>query len=715
MLFRRFKTPRVIQMEAVECGAASLSMILQYYGRFVPLEQLRIDCGVSRDGSNAFNLLRAAEKYGLRGSGQKKSFEELKECKAPVILFWEFKHFLVLEGFGRNKVFLNDPGIGRRHVSFAEFKKSYSGAALSFEKTELFVKGGKPPHLVGQIWDQIKIVPSPIAFVIVSGLFLLLPGFAMPAFLMAFINTFFTQNVIAWRGEFVAAVFIAFVFSAFLNWIRKYYLNRLGIHLSLVFSSNYLWHLLKLPISFYHQRYSGEIAYRQRLNDTVAKTLTQTLLASFIDLFLIIFYALLMFVYDSAIAWIGILAGICSFTVLGIIYKTRVNAYARLQQNTAKMVSIGISGLQQIETIKAMGSESNFFSSWAGTFTNAFNDRQEIGKKDVILNTLPLFFQLFAGAVLLSLGSVYVIEGTLSIGMLMAMQVLQTNFLAPISRFVNLNQMIQSMKIDMDRLSDVFKNPVDPNYEIPRSEVKTALKGHLEFKDVTFGYAPLSPPSIENISIDLTPGKRIALVGPTGSGKSTIAKLASRLLRPSSGEILLDGIPLNEIPREVLYNSLATVDQDIFLFSGTIRENITLWNTDLSDETLIHAAKDAQIHEEILMRKDNYESLLYEGGKNMSGGQKQRLEIARALLYNPPLLILDEAMSALDSKLEKEILDRIALRGCSCLMISHRLSTIQECDEIIVLDRGKIVQRGTHNELKDIPGVYQDLIFSETL
>ncbi len=701
-------------MEAVECGAASLSMILQFYGRFVPLEQLRIDCGVSRDGSNAFNVLRAAEKYGLKGSGQKRTFEELREDRRPVILFWEYKHFLVLEGFGRNKVFLNDPGVGRRHVTFDEFKKSYSGIALSFEKTDLFVKGGQPPTLIRQIWHQIKIVPSPIMFVIISGFFLLLPGFAMPAFLMAFINTFFTQNVIVWRGEFVVAVFLMFLFSACLNWMRKYYLNRLGIHLSLVFSSNYLWHLLKLPISFYHQRYSSEIAYRQRLNDSVAKTLTQTLISSFIDLFLIVFYALLMFMYDPAIAWIGLLAGICSFAVLLIIYQTRVNAYARLQQNTAKMVAKGMSGLQQIESIKAMGSESDFFSTWAGTFTNAFNDRQEIGKKDVMLNTLPLFFQIFAGAVLLSLGSKHVIDGTLSIGMLMAMQILQTNFLAPISRFVSLNQMIQSMKIDMDRLNDVFKNPVDPYYKESEEPIQE-LKGHLEFRNVSFSYAPLSLPSIENVSFEIQPGKRVALVGPTGSGKSTIAKLSSRLLTPTTGEIFLDGVPMTDIPREVLYKTLATVDQDIFLFSGTIRENITLWNPEVAEEGLIHASKDAQIHEEIVLRKDNYDSMLYEGGKNLSGGQKQRLEIARGLLHNPPLLILDEAMSALDSKLEKEILHRIALRGCSCLMISHRLSTIQDCDEIIVLDRGKIVQRGHHTELKGAPGVYQDLILSESL
>ncbi len=715
MLFRRYKpTPRVIQMEAVECGAASLSILLQYHKKYLPLEEIRLDCGVSRDGSNAFNLIQAAGKYGLVGKGKRSTAEELRSVKGPVILFWEYNHFLVLEGFKRNRVYLNDPAVGRRHIPFEEFKKRYSGICLSFEKTTNFVPGGKPPSFVGDVWNILKKSPKGMSFLIFSGLLLLLPGFAMPAFLMAFINTFFSQNVISWRWDFLGVVFITFAFSGCLNWMRKFFINRFGAHLSLVLSGNFLWHLLKLPVSFYNQRYSGEIAYRQSLNNQVAQTLSNTLLSAFIDVFLIIFYALLMFVYDSAIAWVGLAAGFLSFVTLGIIYKSRENVYACLQQQTGKEVSKSISGLQNIETIKAKGAESDFFSTWAGTYTNAFNDRQEIGKKDVILNTMPSLFHLLATMVLLGLGSLRVIDGTLSVGMLMAMQVLQTNFLEPILRFVGFNQLIQSMKVDMDRLKDVLKNPTCPIYEEKR-EKKHLTKGCLEFKNVTFSYAPFAPPSIEDISFTVNPGERIALVGPTGSGKSTIAKLSNRLLTPSSGEILLDGEKIDQIAREDLYNFMASVDQEIFLFSGTIRDNITLWNSALPDDVLIHAAKDANIHEEILLREGNYNSSLTEGGRNLSGGQRQRIEIARALLYNPPLLILDEAMSALDSKLEKDILDRIALRGCSVLVISHRLSTIQECHKIVVLDQGKVVQEGTHEELKNVPGVYQELVHSETV
>ncbi len=701
-------------MEAVECGAASLSIILQYYGKYLPLEELRINCGVSRSGSNAFNLIKAAKSYDLLGEGKRLRFEDLFEIEYPVILFWEYKHFLVLEGFGKNKVYLNDPALGHRYISFEDFQKSYSGITLLFKPKDTFEKEGKPPSITQQIYTELKKIPNPVSFLIISGFLLLLPGFALPAFLMAFINTFFSQKIIAWRWDFLAVVFITFLFSFILNGLRKHFLNRLGVYLSSVFSSTFMWHLLKLPIRFYNQRFSGEIAYRQRLNDSVTSIFSNTLLSSAIDVCLIVFYALLMFIYDPTIAWIGLTAGICNFFVLGIIYRSRVNAYARLQQNTAKTVREGISGLQNIETIKAKGAESDFFTKWAASYTHTFNDIQEIGKKDVLLNSLPPFFQMFAASVLLGVGSLRIIEGELSIGMLMAMQILQTNFLQPISRFIGFNQLIQNMQIDFDRLNDVLKNPIDPSYEKKNVPLNKKWQGKLEFQNVTFTYDPTSSPLIKNLNFTILPGQKIALVGPTGSGKSTIAKLASRLLYPTSGQILLDDIPLEDIAKEDFCNAMATVDQDIFLFSGTIRENITLWNSKIPEEVLIRASQDACIHEEIVLRQNAYDSPLFEGGKNMSGGQRQRIEIARALLYNPPLLILDEAMSALDSKIEKEIADRITLRKCSTLIIAHRLSTIQDCHEILVLNQGKIVQRGTHEELKKTSEIYQELILSET-
>lgn len=717
--YRRAKTPTVIQMEAVECGVASLSIVLGYYNRYVPLEQLRIECGVSRDGSNAFNLIKAAKKFGLEGTGFKMNAEELLDIEYPAILFWEFNHFVVLEGFGKNIVYLNDPATGPRTLNYEDFIKSYAGAVLTFTKTEEFKKGGKPPSLIVMLYDRLKSSANPLTFLLLTGLCLLIPGFALPAFLMVLLNTFFSISIIPWKAEFLAAVLLTAFFAGALTWTQKYFLNRLNSKLSIWFSSAFLWHLLRLPISFYTQRYTGEISYRMSLNNTVAQTLTGSITSTVIDLLLIFFYAIVMFFYDVVIASIALFAAIINLCVMLMIFRARSNAYARLQQDITRSMTESIGGLQYIESIKAKGSESDFFSKWAGYYAKSLNSRQEIGKKDVILSTVPVFFQLLATTALLGIGSLRIIEGSISVAMLMAMQLLMINFLQPINRFVGYSQLIQNTKIDIERLNDVMKNAEDKIY-LQRSmhtkkEDLHKLEGCLEFRNVSFRYSPLAPLLINNLSFIIKPGHRLALVGPTGCGKSTIAKLAAGLFHPESGVILYDGHPIEEISSELFRNSIATVDQEFFLFAESIRDNLTLWNYKVPEEMILAATHDACIHDEILLRAGGYDSLLFEGGANLSGGQRQRLEIARALLYNPSLLILDEATSALDSKTEKIVSDKIRQRGCSVLMIAHRLSTIQDCDEIIVLDKGIPIQRGTHNELKVISGVYQTLVNSETI
>lgn len=720
MLFRkksegRVKTPTIIQMEAVECGAASLAIILGFFGRYVPLEELRIDCAVSRDGSNAFNIVKAAEKYGLAASGHSKNLEDLQDGPFPMILFWEYKHFLVLEGFGKNKVYLNDPASGPRMIGVEEFNESYSKVCLIFHLTDAFQPAGKPRPLWAKLEKRLKNIPGAFSYIFFTGVALLLPGFAMPAFLVFFLDTFFSRSLISFPREFLWAVFLTALFAGTLTWIQSYFLNRLHSKLSLRFSSEFLWHLLRLPVSFYSQRYAGEIGYRMTLNDRVVDSLTGSILSTLLSTLLVLFYGALMLFYDPAIALIGIAGGFLNLCAMLLVFRARKNIYACLQQDLAKTVSESISGLQHIESIKAKAAEPNFFSKWAGYFVKNINSRQKIGQKDAILSTLPIFFQFLTLSALLIIGSCRIIEGTLSISMLMGLQLLLANFLQPITRLVSFSEMIQNMQIDLDRLDDVTKNPIDPLY-LSRPASKKGpekLTGALEFKEVCFQYSPQSPFVIDHLSFNLKPGQRIALVGPTGSGKSTAAKLASGLYLPTSGKILYDGQPIEEISHALFYHSITTVDQDIFLFRGTIRENLTLWNQKVPDELLIDASRDASIHEEILSRKDGYDSMLEEGGANLSGGQRQRLEIARALLYHPSLLILDEATSSLDSKTEWEISQKICERGCSVLMIAHRLSTIQDCDEILVLNQGKIEQRGTHEELKKVEGLYQKLVDSE--
>lgn len=710
---QRVKTPRVIQMEAVECGVASLAIILGYFGKYLPLEILRADCGVSRDGSNALNLLKAAQKYGLEGNGYRKSCEGLFDLEFPVILFWEFRHFLVLEGFGKDKVYLNDPATGPKTVSYEELNSSFSGVVLTFRKGPNFQPGGRPSQLIDHLSERLSSAKRPLAFLGLVSLCSLIPGFALPFFLLLFLQSFFSKHVMPWPSLFTIAVFCTALFAGALTWIRQYYLNRLSGKLAIRFSGDFLQHLLQLPIDFYTQRYPGEIAHRMTLNDSVVEALTGSLLFAAMDFLLIVFYGLAMLTYDVALASIGLLAGALNIGMLLWMYRARMNDYARLKQDLSKSIGEAISGLQNMETIKARGGESDFFSKWAGYYTRNINAQQDIGKKDVLLTSIPPFFQMLVLGLLLGAGSYQVIHTPLTVGMLMALQLLMTHFLLPINRFVGFGQTIQTMDIELERINDVLKHPIDPAYRAKPLQQTAKLEMFLEFRNVTFGYSPLNPPLVQNLSFSIRPGKRLALVGPTGCGKSTIAKLASGLLHPWSGQILYGGIPVEEIPRDLLCHSMATVDQDLFLFAGTIRENLTLWNHKVPDEMLVTAAQDACIHDEIIAREGGYESLLFEGGKNLSGGQRQRIEIARALLYHPKFLILDEATSALDAKTEQEVLEKIWRRGCAALFIAHRLATIQNADEILVLAEGKIAQQGTHSELKTAEGMYRELILSE--
>ena len=716
--FWRQKTPTVIQMEAVECGAASLSIILSWFGKYVPLEELRIECGVSRDGSNALNLIQASKKYGLEGHGYRLELEEVLEAESPAIIFWEFNHFLVLEGFGKNCVYLNDPAMGPRSVSYEEFDEGYIGIAIFFEKTKEFKSGGKPPSITKEIFKRLKSVPTPLLYLFLAGLCLLIPGLALPAFTRIFIDNILIANLLAWRWDFLGAMFIALIIQGALSALQNYFLNRLNGKLSLRFSSDFLWHILRLPVSFYSQRYTAEIAYRTTFNNRIASMLTGSLATTFINLVLIIFYGIIMFQYDIIIAWIGVFAALGNLWMMILIQRSRMDSYARLQQERSKALGNALGGLQYIETIKSTGTETDFFARFTGYFTKNINAQQEISRKDTLLSTFPPLLQSIAIMFLLGIGGYRAMYGDLTIGMLIALQTLLVTFLQPVGQFVNFGQLIQNMKIDIGRLNDVLAYPVDRVYHIPSSpdlsEIEK-LEGHLEFKNVTFGYSPLAPPLIENLSFVIKPGQRLALVGPTGCGKSTIAKLACGLYIPWSGEILYDHRPYTEIRPEAMHRSLSTVDQEIFLFSGTIRENLTLWDTTLDEKMLTTAAHDAEIHAEILVRPNGYDSLLEEGGKNLSGGQRQRLEIARSLVYYPSILVLDEATSSLDSETEKIISDNLRRRGCSCIMIAHRLSTIQDCDEILVISEGKVTQRGKHDDLKNQKGIYQDLVQSESM
>lgn len=719
--FNRKRTPTLLQMEAVECGAAALGICLGYFGKIVPLDELRVVCGVSRDGSNAYNIIEAAKKYGLEANGYKFELDEVKEITAPFIVFWNFNHFLVVEGFAKNFVYINDPATGPRKISYDEFDKSFTGVVITVEPTETFVKSGKKDSVILMLKDRLKTVKLPLIYIGIISLCLIIPELAVPGITQIFYDEVVIKRKFDWGIWVSLALFFCAIFVAVLTALREVALNKLNVKLSVLTSSQFLWHLLRLPIQFFAQRFSGENANRLRINYQVVNTLTGPLAVTSISVLLVIFYLLMMLSYSPSITLIAVSAALINLFVLYLINRSRNDAYARMQQELGKSIGYSIGCLQSIESIKAAGTELEAFSNWSGYYTKQINAQREINLKDIILISIPPFFIGLARAALLGIGAWQILRGNLTTGMLIALNSLAISFFEPVTALLNLGSTLQITKINILRLNDVLKNKLDPlvvskdlNEIDIEDEKNTKLDGYLELQNVTFGYCPLNPPLIENLSIKLSPGQRVALVGPSGCGKSTISKLIGGVYQPWSGQILFDGKPIDKIPRNIFQNSFGSVDQSIFLFSGSIKENIVLWDETIKDRDVVSAAKDAEIHDAILERPKGYDTNVDEGGGNLSGGEGQRLEIARALINTPHLLIMDEATSSLDSKSEETISKNIRRRGCTCVMVAHRLSTIKECDEIIVLDKGKVIQRGSHEELMSQEGVYKELVKKET-
>jgi NHLM bacteriocin system ABC transporter peptidase/ATP-binding protein len=713
MRSRRHRVPTVLQMEAVECGAACLAMILASFGRWVPLEELRAACGVSRDGSKANNMLAAARKYGLLAKGYRKEPEELDEYPLPMIVFWNFNHFVVLEGVRRDRVYLNDPGSGPRVITREEFDEGFTGVVLVFERGPEFVKGGNRPSLVGALARRLDGVRTALLYAVIAGLGLVIPGLVIPVFARVFIDNVLINRMDDWIGPIIIGLGITALMRAALTIVQQEALLRLNTKMALTTSSQFLWHVLRLPMDFFNQRWAGDVNARVQINDKVSQLLSGDLATTLVNILAVVFYAAVMFSYDWVLTVIGIAFAAVNVLALRYVSRRRVDLSRRLQKSQGQVAGASAAGIQMGEDLKATGTESEFFATWSGYYASLLNAQQRLSVYAAVLASVPAVLEALNTVSILAIGGLRVIDGHLSIGMLIAFQSLMSSFMSPIAQLVQLGGSLQEIQGDLGRLDDVLQYQVDPQVSVdtandPADVVQ--LTGAVELRHVTFGYSRLAPPLIEDFNLVVKPGERVALVGGSGSGKSTVAKLVTGLYEPWAGEVLLDGQPRREVPRTVLNNSLALVDQDIFLFSGTIRDNLTLWDSTVLETAVIDAAHDAMIHDDIAARPHGYDASVDERGGNFSGGQRQRLEIARALAGNPTIIVLDEATSALDSATEKFVDDHLRRRGCTCLIIAHRLSTIRDADEIIVLERGRVVQRGVHEELKQIDGPYRRLI-----
>jgi len=717
---KRVVTPTVLQMEAVECGAAALSIVLCYFGSFIPLEQLRVECGVSRDGSKASNILKAARKFGLTAKGYKKEPEALRELQGPMIIHWNFNHFLVLEGFVNDKVYLNDPASGPRVVTYEEFDQSYTGVVITFEPSPEYRRQGTRPSLIQSLKKRLKGSKSALIFVILAGLFLVIPGLIIPTFTRIFIDNVLLGQMHNWLIPLLGGMLLAALMRGMLTWLQRYYLLRLETKLSLSTSSNFFWHVLRLPIEFFSQRYSGEIASRVMINDRVAQLLSGELAVAVLNSIMIVFYLFLMFQYNLLLTILAIVVASLNVVFLRYVSRRRVDQNQRLIQEGGKMQGVSMNGLQMIETLKSSGSESDFFAKWSGHQSKLLNSQQQLGVSSEFLSAVPMLLSGLSTVVILSAGGFQIMNGALTIGMLVAFQSLMASFIDPVNQLVQLGSSLQEAEGNLKRLDDVLNYEVDVQTDEQHEQAhlpndsglsfQAKLKGFVELKNITFGYNKLEGPLIQDFNLQLKPGSRVALVGGSGSGKSTVAKLVAGIYKPWSGQILFDGQEREEIPRAIVGNSVAVVDQDIHMFEGTIKDNLSLWDTTIPETDIVRAAKDAAIHDDISSRNGGYDHLIEESGGNFSGGQRQRLEIARALSGNPSILVLDEATSALDTKTEQWVDESFRRRGCTCIIIAHRLSTIRDADEIIMLHRGKVVERGSHHELMSMNGAYAKLI-----
>jgi NHLM bacteriocin system ABC transporter peptidase/ATP-binding protein len=711
--FKRVKTPTVLQMEAVECGAASLSMILSYYGRHVPLEELRVECGVSRDGSKASNVMKAARKFGLQVKGYRREPEHLRSERVPMIVYWNFNHFLVVEGFHKGKVYLNDPASGPRVVTEDEFDQSFTGVVLVFEPTAEFQKGGQRPGMWPALRRRLAGSELALLFAVVTGLFLVLPGLVIPAFTRVFVDDILLGGLHDWLRPLILGMAVAAVLRGSLTWLQQRTLLRLQTKLALSTSSRFFWHVLRLPMEFYYQRFPGEIGSRVQINDKVATLLSGQLATTVIAMVTIMFYALVMLSYDVVLTLVGVSFAVVNILVLRWVSRRRVDENQKLMRARGQVTGIAMGGLQMMEDLKATGAENDFFTDWSGRYAKASNAEQRLGAYTAWLMSVPPLLNTLNTAAILALGGLRVMDGHLSIGMLVAFQSLMASFMAPVNQLVNLGSTLQEVQGDMTRLDDVMRYQTDrsigdDDQQDPGNVVQ--LKGHIELRNITFGWSRLEPPLIKGFNLTVKPGERVALVGGSGSGKSTVSKLIAGLFEPWEGEILFDGKPRGATPRSVINNSVGFVDQDIFMFGGTIRDNFTVWDSTVPEASVVLAGRDACIHDDVVVRRDGYDGSVSEAGANFSGGQRQRMEIARALVTNPTILVLDEATSALDTNTEKLIDDHLRRRGCTCIIVAHRLSTIRDADEILVMERGVVVQRGTHDEMKDLDGPYARLI-----
>jgi NHLM bacteriocin system ABC transporter peptidase/ATP-binding protein len=709
--WRRVRTKTVLQLEAAECGAASLAMVLGHFGRFAPLDELRALCGVSRDGAKASSLLKAARTFGLTAKGMKAEPEHLRTLKGPMIAFVNFNHFLVLDRVTRNRVHINDPASGRRVETLEAFSDGFTGVVLTFEKGEGFEPGDTRPPLIPSLLNRMYGFKRAIFFAFLVSLALVVPGILVPFFSQIFVDYVLVRSLDDWIGPLLIGMGLTAITRFILLRLQGLTLLRLSEAMTLKTGRDLFHHMMRLPIAFFEQRFSGEIADRVRLNENLVSLLTVQLAAAALNVVTALLFLAAMLSYHVPLTLA--VTALAALNVLVLVFSTGVMSerYRKISIDSGKMMGARVAGLKDMETFKASGAEDMLYSRWTGLLANVTNTAQAAARASAWVSPLPGLIATLIGALVLIGGGYAVMQGQLTLGELVAVQSLAASFAAPVTGLAGFGAELQQIRSYTQRLDDILEQTADPGFAPARPTRTTAVPGGaIRLEEVSFGYSPLEPPLLDGINLMVDPGARIAIVGTSGSGKSTLGKLVTGMVPARDGRVVIGDRPHARWSREALAARLAYVRQDVVLFKGTVRENLTLWDPSIPETDMIRAAHDAQIHDVIAGRPGAYDAEITEGGKNFSGGERQRLEIARALATNPAIIVLDEATSALDPVTEHRVMEAIRRRGTTGIVIAHRLSAIRDCDEILVLDRGRVVERGRHEDLMAARNLYSNLI-----
>lgn len=708
---RTARIPFIQQMAATDCGAACLAMVLTYHGKSVGLSDVRDMSGVGRDGVNAKQLLAAARWYGLRARGVSIEIPHLKHLPAATILHWGFNHFVVFERVHADAIEIIDPSIGRRRVPLDEVRTQFTGVSLMFEPGPSFETSEAEQSRVWRYLRQIFARTGHWHKLLVTSILLQLFALSLPILTGALVDRVVPRNdehLLLVMGVGLGALVIFFFL---VSMIRAHLLLQLRTLFDARMTLDFLDHLVELPYAFLQRRSSGDLMARVNSNATIREIFTSSALSGFLDGTLVLFYLVLLLWASLGIGLLVVGLAVTQALVIVLAKNRQRELMAKSLHLQARADSNLVELLAGIETVKLSGTQQRSVSHWTDLFVEVLNVATERGKLDALIGSLITTLRLASPLTVLCYGTSLVLDGELSLGTMLGLNALAVGFFTPLSNLLATANQLQLLSTYVNRIEDVLDEP--PEQDLRAVSKAPALSGRVQLDHVSFQYTPLAPLVLKDVSLTIEAGQMVAIVGRSGSGKSTLASLLMSLYQPTSGRILYDGLDTSQLDATSLRQQLGMVPQFPYIFGKTIRANVALVDPTMDLDRVMEATRAACIHDDIQAMPLGYETPLIDGGGSLSGGQRQRLALARALINKPPILVLDEATSALDATTEAKVQASLAQQRCTRIVIAHRLSTVRHADQILVMEGGTLLERGTHEELMSKGGVYAELVLGQ--